>query len=217
MKFLFRWTFRLVVLVTVLVVGLLLLKDTILEEVVEGQLAAGTGLQVRMDRLEAGILKSTLTLEGLRLYNPAEFGGAPLLHLREFHAEFDRAALARGKLVFRLLRVDLAELTLVQDASNRWNVQVVGERMQALSANRPTTVDFGGIDILNLSIGTVRQYHMNAPDNVKVYRFNLRNEIFPGLRSPADFLLAAGRLAVKLGLRRAMENTAANPPPSNLP
>ena len=217
MKFLFRWIFRLIVLITLLVMGLLLLKDTILEEVVEGQLAAGTGLQVRLDRLEAGILKPTLTVEGLRLYNPAEFGGAPFVHVREIHFEYDRAALARGKLTFRLLRLDLAELSLVQDAAGRWNVQVVGEQIKALSADRPEPLDFGGIDVLNLSIGTVKRYHMSTPNDVQIQRFNLRDEIFLGLRTPTDFLLAAGRLAVKLGLRSAAENSATNQPPALSP
>ncbi|MCP5520223.1 MAG: hypothetical protein H7A46_01590 [Verrucomicrobiales bacterium] len=214
MKFLFRWIFRLVVLITLLVMGLLLLKNTILEEVVEGELAAATGLRVSMDRLEAGILKPTLTMEGLRFYNPAEFGGAPFVHLREFHMEYDRTALARGRLTFRLLRLDLEELTLVEDTSGRWNYEVVGDQINQLAAGRTEPLDFGGIDMLNLSIGTVKRYRMSAPNEVRTLDFHLHDELFPGLRTPADFLLAAGRLAVKLGLKTAAEAFPTNQPPA---
>lgn len=217
MKFLFRWIFRLCVLLTLVVMGILLLKDTILEEVVEGQLAAATGLRVGVDRLEAGILRPTLTMEGLRIYNPAEFGGAPLVQLRELHLEYDRMALARRRLTLRLLRLDLEELTLVQDTAGRWNFQVVGDQISRLAAERAEPFDFGGIDVLDVSIGTVKRYRMAAPQDVETLRLNLRDELFTGLHTPADFLLAAGRLAVKLGLRTAAVNSLTNRPPAITP
>jgi uncharacterized protein involved in outer membrane biogenesis len=201
MKFLFRWIFRLVVLAILLVMALLLLKDALLKEVVESQLAAVTGLEVRIDRFEAKLLKPTVTIEGLRLYNPASFGGSPFLDVRELHVEYDRPALLRGEILLRLVRFDLTELSLVQDTNGRWNYEYVNVRLKASAREEDSPLEFGGIDVLNLSLGEVKRYRMANPSAAQVYRFHVHNEIFLGLRNPTDFAVAAGRLAGKLGLK----------------
>ncbi len=103
-KFLARWLFRLLVLALALAVALLLLRDHLLEEYLEAHGQRLTGLEVRIGRVESGLLRPELHLEDVRVYDPPEFGGGPFLTAREVHLEYDPAALARGSLRLRLLR-----------------------------------------------------------------------------------------------------------------
>lgn len=216
MKFLFRWFFRIVVLTLLLGVALLLLKNILLTELAQQGVAKRTGLEVRIDRVQVGVLKPTVTVEGLRLYNPAEFGGGPFLDFREIHVEYDPGALLRGRLWLRLLRLDLEELCVVRAEGDRWNFQTINERIQERAPRqRRVSVAFGGIGVLNLSVGRIRQFAMEAPDRVHVQPIHLRDEVFTGLRTPADYIRVAGRLAWKLGVRTwsgsAAESTGPGP------
>src|SRR5512139_341426 len=117
MKRVFRWLFRLLILGVVLAVAVVLLKDIILKAWAERRIRQQTGCSVTIHKLEAGLLAPTLTLEGLKLYNPPAFGGSVLLDVPEIHLEYDPWKAAGGKLHFRLLRFNLKELNLVKNAA----------------------------------------------------------------------------------------------------
>lgn len=129
MKFIFRWLFRLLILTIVLVVTLVLLKDVLLKALVEYRLREQTGLDVQIGRLEMGLLTPTLTIEDLKFYNPAEFGGSLFLDLPELHLEYDRPALAAGRLHLILVRVNLAEVHIVQGKSGQYNVSLLEAKL----------------------------------------------------------------------------------------
>ncbi len=90
MRFLVRWTFRLVILAAVLAVALILSKDALLKSLAETQIRAQTGMDVRIGKLELGLFSPTLNVEDFKLYNPAEFGGSPLLDVPDLHVNIIR-------------------------------------------------------------------------------------------------------------------------------
>ena len=94
-KFIFKWLFRLVLLVVALVVILLLARNAILRVYLEHQIYAQTGMDAEMGSFSLGLAEPTVTIQDLRLYNPPAFAGTPFLNIREIHAEYDPAALAK--------------------------------------------------------------------------------------------------------------------------
>lgn len=212
MRFLFRWAFRLLVLAILLGVAALLLKDILAEEWIERRLEADTGLEVRVDRAEVGLLEPAVTLEGLRLYNPAAFGGGPLVVVRELHVEYDRSALVRGVLRLGLLRLEVQSLTLVQNEDGRWNLEVLAAETDRRASSAERRLQFGGIDVLNLSFERLRWYSMADPRDIHEWRVGLHDEVFRSLRQPADLLRVAGELAVRLGVQAVLEGAAVGPP-----
>ena len=110
MKFIFKWLFRLAVLVVALVVILLLARNAILRVYVEHQIHARTGMDAEIGRFSLGLAEPTVTIQNLRLYNPPDFAGTPFLDIPEIHVEYDPAALAQHKWHITLLRLDLAEI-----------------------------------------------------------------------------------------------------------
>src|SRR5215510_211467 len=115
MKRLFKWLFILLLITVAIVVGLVLSKDAILKAAVEQQIHAQTGMDAKIGRLSLGLLSPVVTIENLTLHNTPEFGGTPFLDVRELHLEYDRDSLAQRKLIIKLLRLNLEELTVVRN------------------------------------------------------------------------------------------------------
>ena len=115
MKTLFRWVFRLFVLSIVLVVALVLLKDTLVKAIAERQIRAQTGMDVKIGKFELGLLSPTLSIEDFKIYNTAEFGGSPFLVMPELHVECEGSDLMAHRLHLKLVRFNLAEINIVQN------------------------------------------------------------------------------------------------------
>lgn len=199
MKFIFRWAFRLTVLAIVLAVGLLLLKDLILREWVQYQARAATGLDIRIGGLSFSLSEPIFSLKDLTVFNPPEFGGGPLISLPEVHVEYDRGRLAARQLRLRLLRINVAEMSLVHDAAGRSNLEAIGAALGQKTTNQTDqgTMGFEGIDTLNLSLGTLRYIHLGAPERNRTYNVQIQNEVLTNLRSQFDLYVAFARLAFK--------------------
>lgn len=186
MKWLFKWIFRLVLLLIALIVALVLFKDAILKTLVERQIRAQTGMDVKIGKLSAGILSPVVNIKNFKLYNPPEFGGTPFLDIPELHAEYDRGALAGRRLHLTLLRLNLAELNVVKNDAGRTNLAGVRWKTPSRGAGRRDELQFPIIDVLNLSIGKTRFMDLKNPRHNREYHPNLQNQIFKNVQSADD-------------------------------
>jgi len=198
MKFLFRWLFRLVVLTLLLVMALVLLKDAILKELQKLELRQQTGLQTKIGELEVRLFSPTVSVERLRLFNPPEFGGSPFLDIPELYLEYDRLALAAHQLHLRLLRVQVAELTLVQSLDGRKNTDWLASLPDRFARNG---LEFAGIDTLNLTLTRIKRYSMHNPRLTETVEVGLRQEILTRLDTGKAAGTALGLLAAQRGLQ----------------
>jgi hypothetical protein len=170
-KRLFRWLFRLVITAVVLVVAMLLLKDTLLKAWAEWRIHRRTGLEVTIRKFEVGLLTPTFTIEGFRLYNPPQFGGSVLFDIPEVHLEYDPAQAVLGKVRLKLLRFNLQELNVVKNRAGETNLFSVLARSKAAEAGPAgsskdnTGLDFSGIDRFYLSLGTLKFTDQQQPTN----------------------------------------------------
>ncbi|MBM3832190.1 MAG: hypothetical protein FJ403_02715 [Verrucomicrobia bacterium] len=191
MRFLFRWAFRLFLILVVVVVALVLLKDALCKSLAEHRLRAETGLDARIGKLEIGLLHPTLTIENLKLYNTAEFGGSPFVDLPELHLEASPRAFASQRLQFRLVRVSLNELNIVESKDGRTNIiGLLGQLETIVSTNsaKETVLGFpfDGIDTLNLTLGKIKYLSMKKPGKSTEVDLGLKNKIVTGVKSVED-------------------------------
>jgi uncharacterized protein involved in outer membrane biogenesis len=199
MKFLLKWILRLALLAVVLAVVLVLSKDWLFKKYAERRIAAATGLETRIGKLEESFFKPVVHLENVRLYNPASFGGAPLVDIRELHLEINRGALAQGKLRLTLVRLDVTELNLVRDRAGRTNVALLGQTLGGNSATSKSDFKFEQIDVLNLSIGKLRYTDLANPANNRTVDFGVQREVFTNIRSQNDLYGMAMLLLIRCG------------------
>lgn len=207
MKFLVRWAFRLLILVIVLVIGLILVKDSIMRSLAEARLRQDLGMEVRIGKMEVALFSPSITLENVRVFNPPEFGGSPFLILPELHLEYDRAALGQGRVRLDLLRLDLAELNLVRNAAGKTNLASFATTLPGLGTlsllsgkQQAASARFGGIQTLNLSIGRLTFTDLRPPALTREVRVDLRNEVATNLQTELDVIGVVARSLVRRGI-----------------
>ncbi|MDB6111435.1 MAG: hypothetical protein JWR69_3185, partial [Pedosphaera sp.] len=197
---LFRWAFRIFILLLVLLVAGILLLDTIVKSLTENRIRSETGMDVRIGSFSLGLLSPVLTIENLKLYNTAEFGGSPFVDMPELHVEYDRSALFSRRLHCKLVRFNVAQVNVVQRKDGKTNIQALEERRRKVAgrANAPGSrsgarFQFAGIEVLNLTLGKATHLSMGNPSQVKEVNLDIRNQIIPDIKTKQDLqsILAA--------------------------
>ncbi|MFO1476349.1 MAG: hypothetical protein U1F98_06830 [Verrucomicrobiota bacterium] len=192
MRWIFKWLLRLVVVLVVLIILAVMLKDVVLRRIMEERIHAQTGLGVEIRRLSTGIFSPVVTMEGLKLYNTADFGGTPLLDMPEFHVELDSAALARRQVHVTLARFNLAEVDIVRNELGQTNLVTLMGKAQARVekdggiGKALGQFEFTGVDVLNLSLGTVKYIDLADRANNREVHINLQNQVFKNLKNKTD-------------------------------
>jgi len=198
---LIKWLFILVLVVVALVAGLLFSKDTIAKAAVEQQLRAQTGMDVNIGKFSLSVLSPIATIENLTLFNTADFGGTPFLKIREMHIEFDREALAHRELRLKLLKLNIAELSIV--INDRGQTNIVNLAAAPKPAKTSEMVEFKGIDVANFSIQKVLLLDLQNQRNNRQATWNLQNQMFRDLKTSGQFYGAL----VELWQRRTGNST----------
>jgi hypothetical protein len=197
---LFRWVIYLVILLVALLVAAILLMDTIAKQIVQSRLRAETGMDVKIGKMDIGLAAPTIAIEDFKMYNTPEFGGSLFLSMPEIYADYDWAAIRASKLHLNLLRINLAEIDIVQDKQGRLNIQGLEEKSKAAAdaaRKQTSSLTFTGLDTLNVTIQKLRMWSMDAPARVTEARFGITNEIFTNLKTEEDM----ERMAVLLAAR----------------
>ena len=182
---LIKWVLIVALVIVAVAVGLVLSRDKIAKTAMEQQIRSQTGMDVKIGKLSTSLLSPVATIENLTLYNTAEFGGTPFLHIRELHIEFDREALAHRELHFKLLKLNIGELSVVKNDLGQTNIISM---MNAAKLKPPTgAVDFKGIAVANFSIGKISYLDLKNQQNNRQMTVNLQNQVFRNLNTPGDF------------------------------
>jgi uncharacterized protein involved in outer membrane biogenesis len=190
MRRLFRWAFRivlgLIVLAVVGVVAVILLMDTLTKEILVSRLRSQTGLEVKISAVHVGLLSPTLSLEGLKLYNTAEFGGSVCLDMPELHIEYDPSALRSGRLHLTLLRLNLAEVSVVLDKNGRNNFETFKKKSQETTNHKKSAdkMKFTGIDVVNITLGKFLVSNL-ASGRQEEIDFGIKNQITRNVKPDA--------------------------------
>jgi uncharacterized protein involved in outer membrane biogenesis len=205
MKWLFKWIFRLFLLAVVLIVILLLSYNSILRLWAEHRIYAQTGMDAEIGRLSVSLIRPTVTIQDFKLFNPPGFGGTSFLDIPELHVEYDPLALAKHQFHVTLLRFNLGELDIVRNDAGQTNLSSIvgsvsvknsGARSKA-EFTRKTGLEFTGIDVLNVSIGTLKYIDLKDQRQNRSQKIGLENTLIKNVKTPADL---AG-LAVLIALR----------------
>jgi hypothetical protein len=201
-KFLFKWLVRFAFLAIVLLLLALVFKDSVLRVIAENRIRQKTGMDVSIGKFSSGIFSPVVTIQDLKLYNTAEFGGAPFLNIAELHIECDTVALAKHRLHITLARLNLAEFDIVRNEAGKTNIFFIKDKASGKGANVSSALGnfkFDGIDVLNLSIGKEKFIDLKEPKNNREVRVDLQNQIFKNVTNNADLLGIAAIIYLRSG------------------
>lgn len=198
MKKLFKWLFRLVLYTLLLVVVILLFRNVIVEALLERTLRAETGMEVSIGRLQIGLTEPTLAIYDLRMYNPDEFGRSSCLDVPELYLEYNLSALLDKRIQLKLVRLNLAELNIVQSEDGRFNLESFRfrpDRNSRVSGSNP--FEFQQIETLNLALGRFKYTNMkNSSENDELYA-GVRNQIVRQVKTIQDLEPLLTRIALE--------------------
>ncbi len=208
-KFIFKWTLRLLLLAVALVVIFFLSLDSILRVMIEHNIRAQTGMDAEIGKFHLGLIEPVVEIKNLQLYNPASFGGTPFLNIPEIHVEYDRVALAKNQIHITLLRFNLGELDIVKNESGQTNLFALGlavpnqkELAKGSGLNevkKQTGLDFKGIDVLNVSVGTAKYIDLKDQKNNREQKLGIENQVIKNVQTSADLTGLAVLVALRSG------------------
>ena len=193
MKWLFKWLFRLFLLAVVSIVILLLLLNSILRVWVEHRIRAQTGMAAEIGRFSLSLTEPTVTIQNLKLYNPPSFGGTLFLDIPEIHVEYDPLALSKRQFHITLLRFNLGELNIVKNEAGRTNIFSLATAAakkngggSATEFARQTGLEFTGIDVLNVSVGTAKFIDLKDQRQNREQKIGIENCVIKNVKSRTD-------------------------------
>ena len=212
MKFVFKWLLRLFILAVVVAVVFFLSLDSILRVMVQHNIRAQTGMEAEIGKFHLGLTEPVVEIKNLQLFNSAEFGGTPFLNIPEIHVEYDRLALKKGEIHITLLRFNLGELDIVKNQAGQTNLFALGLALptqknlaQGAKLNRPgdlkkqTGLDFKGIDVLNVSVGTAKYIDLKNQQNNREQKIGIENVVVNNVTNTANLAGLAVLVALRSG------------------
>ena len=199
MKFkrILKWLLGLFLLAVVALVIFFLSLDTIFRAMVVHNIRDQTGLKAEIRKFHIGLRDASVTITGLKLYNPTNFGGTLLLEIPEIHLEIDRDAVkTKGELHITLLRFNLGEVDIVKNTAGQTNLMELGLTLPSKDdlakskdtdlIKKRTGLKFTGIDMLNVSVGKAKYIDLGDPKNNREQNIDLQNVPIPNVQSGAD-------------------------------
>lgn len=138
MRFLFRWAYRLLILLIVLAIGLFLTKDALAKWWIVSEFRE-QGMDAKIGQLEIGFpLNSTVSASDITIYNLPKYGGSPMLKIDDLFIDCDFSELmnVRRKLKphFRQVRIGITEFNLVETKGGERNLISVPDAVAKSSA-----------------------------------------------------------------------------------
>ncbi len=175
----------------VVILAVLLAKDSIIKASVEKGVESATGLKLAIGSLHVGILKPIVDIKNLRLFNPPEFPDRTMIDIPEIYVRYDLPALIRGKMHLQEVRLALKELVVLKNAQGKLNLKTL-KSVQAQKEATPASQKTSGkaapqvkIDSLALSIGKVTYKDYSKGNTPEVQEFNINfNERYSNVDNP---------------------------------
>ena len=184
---------------------MLLSLNSILRLYLQHQIHAQTGMDAEIGKFSLGLTEPMVTIQNFKLFNPPEFGGTPFLDIPEIHVEYDPLALAKHQFHVTLLRFNLGELDIVKNEAGQTNIFSIAGSLSVKNSGarskaeftQKTGLEFTGIDVLNVSVGTLKFIDLKDQRQNRTQKIGIENCVIKNVKSPTDL---AG-LAVLVALR----------------
>ncbi len=148
-------------------------RNVIARAVIVNGVKAATGVNVGVDRLHIGLMRSRVAAEGVTVLNPPGFPEPVMVSLPELVVEYDLLSFLRGAPHLKRVRVHLADVTVIRDEQGRVNVNSLRPvQQQQQKQQQPMQVR---IDELDLKVGRVvyKDYSRSRAPIARSYDVNI--------------------------------------------
>jgi hypothetical protein len=168
-------TIMLIVVFLIIAVLLFISKNLIAKTAVTGGVKAVTGLQMDIDSMEVGIIKTIIGVSGIRLYNPPDFAERTMMDMPEIYVNYDLSAFLKRQAHLEELRINLRDFTVIRGRDGELNInslKVVKDKKDPEESKKESKVDVK-IDLLDLKIGSVAYKDFSNTDKPETVKYDL--------------------------------------------
>jgi len=204
MRFLFRWAFRLLILLLILGIGLFLAKDTLAKWWIVSEFREN-GMDAKIGRLEIGFpLSSTVAASDVTIFNLPEYGGSPMLKIDDLFIDCDFSELmsVRRKLKphFRQVRIGITEFNLVETKGGERNLISLPDAVAKSSAQHALGESplYFTISNLNFSWERLRFTHLADAGQSRDVKINIEGYTVQDVQKLSDLRLLFDKVAIKI-------------------
>ena len=104
----------------------------------------------------------SIEAKGLKFNNPVEFGGGPLLEVREIEIDYTNS-MADGGVHFRKVRMDIQRINIVRNKKGLWLTDLMGEAQKEVKKIQ-NSKDTPAIDDLKITIAEISFQDLTGND-----------------------------------------------------
>lgn len=200
-----------------------LVRDFALKSIIGSVVGGVIGAPVKIGGLSLSIIKQTVRIRNLRIYNPKGFPKDLLVDIPKIRVVWDIAAISKGKLHLKLAQIEIKELIMTKNKQGKLNVdslKISEEKPDRDKGRKPAKVMPMRLDIVNLAMGRVvrKDYTKSETPVIKVYDINMRKS-YKNITSVAQLaaliisepLKSAGIQGLKMYAVSALSGVAALP------
>ncbi|MDD5614254.1 MAG: AsmA family protein [Candidatus Omnitrophica bacterium] len=184
MKKILKVIFSIILLVVILISIVFIFRNKIIKFTVSAGVHKITGLRLDIAKLNVGISETMVSIQGMKLYNPAGYEDRLMVDMPEIYVDYNLAAILKNNIHLPKVVIDLKEVVVVKNKEGILNIEslnVVKESKEKKdSQTQPDQdtkkTDFK-IDYLQLKIGRVlfKDYSKGTPPSVTEYKLNIDN------------------------------------------
>jgi hypothetical protein len=175
----------------VIIAGLSLGKNLIAKAAVERGAQMVTGLQLRIAKMNVGILKTLVNIDNLVLYNPRDFKDRIMIDMPNIYVDYNLGAILKGKIHLYDMRLDLKEFIVVKNKDGKLNLDSLKVVQAQKEGKKPEDKEKVKapemqIDSLHLKIGKViYKDYSTGSENPYIREFNVNiNEKYSNINDP---------------------------------
>jgi len=181
---------KLLIGIVIIVVAVSFAKDMLIKASVEKGVELITGLQLKIQSLRIGVIRTLVSINTLRVYNPAGYKDRIMLDMPEIYVSYDLPALLKGVIHLSEMRIDMKELVVVKNEKGDLNLNSLKVVQAQKTGKKPEAKEKGKmpevrIDSLQLKIGKVilKDYSKGGAPAVTEFNLNL-SERYTNITDP---------------------------------
>jgi hypothetical protein len=160
---------------------LVLARNVIIKTTVESGVSLVTGLHLSIKKINVGIMKTALKIDGLKIYNPKGYEEKIMLDMPVVYVDYALKDILKGKMHLTYVIINLREFNVVKNKNGEVNLNSLkviqeGQKKETKPAVKKTgkAPEFQ-LDNLELKVGkiTFKDYSKGAEPSVNSFEFNL--------------------------------------------
>ena len=109
------------VVLAVLIVG----KNVFVKIAVEKGVQVATGLPLKIEKFDIGILSTHIGIKNLSLFNPSGFPQEIMVHAPEIFVDYNLGAIIQGRIHLEEIRLDIDQFVIVKNKEGQINLDTL--------------------------------------------------------------------------------------------